>query len=137
MVFQNVYVSSSEKISSYTGNKMSFIGDGDLNSPNAISQTRLSMENALGVPSCIAIEMEIELEPYEDKKVFLILGEEENKEDIYIVLNKYDNVNSAEMLLKDTKDYWSNMLRKLQVKTNDEQIDFMLNRLDIVSDNCM
>lgn len=44
---KNVYVSSSEKITSYTGNNLSFIGNGDLNTPNGVFKPQLSFENAL------------------------------------------------------------------------------------------
>lgn len=134
---KNVFVSSSEEIKSYTGNKLSFIGSGSLAKPDAIFGTGLSMENALGVPSCIAVEMEIELEAYEDKKLVLMLGEEEEKEAVINVVNKYKDLVEVEQSLRETRDYWGSLLRRVQVKTNNEEIDFMLNRLGNVSDNCM
>lgn len=124
---KNVYVSSSEEILSYTGNDLSFTGSGDISSPEAVYKANLSMENALGTKSCIAVEMEIELEAYEDKKIVLMLGEEEQKDSAYKVLKKYRNIELACKELKDTKDYWNRALRKLQVKTNDDEVDFMLN----------
>lgn len=44
---KNVFVSASEKISSYTGNKLSFIGKRDLRNPLALEKIELSRENAL------------------------------------------------------------------------------------------
>lgn len=134
---KNIFVSSSEEIKSYTGNKLSFIGSGNLAKPDAIFGADLSMENALGVPSCIAVEMEIELEAYEDKKLVLMLGEEEEKETVTKVVNKYKDLVEVEQSLRETRDYWGSLLRRVQVKTNNEEIDFMLNRLGNVSDNCM
>lgn len=134
---KNVFVSSSEEIKSYTGNNLSFIGSGNLEKPDAIWGADLSMENALGVSSCIAMEMEIELEAYEDKKLVLMLGEEDEKEAVTKVVNKYKDLSEVEQSLRETRDYWSSLLRRVQVKTNNEEIDFMLNRLGNVSDNCM
>lgn len=85
------------------------------------------MENALGTKSCIALELEIELDAYEDKKIVLMLGEEEEKSYIYELLDKYKHVELACRKLRDTKDYWNKTLRRVQVKTGDDEIDFMLN----------
>ena len=95
------------------------------------------MENALGVPSCIAVEIEVELEPYEEKKVTLLLGEEEERWQIYDVLERFKTSDLAESSLRETREYWNNILRKVQVRTGDEMTDFMLNRMDYVSDDCM
>ena len=95
------------------------------------------MENALGVPSCIAVELEIELEAYEDKKVVLMLGEEDEINYIDKTVSRYKDPDMASKSLKDTKEHWNSILRRVQVKTGRCQIDFMLNRMDYVSDYCM
>ncbi len=124
---KNVFISSSEKVRSYTGNNLSFLGKGDLYNPSGIYGERLSMENALGVPSCIALEFEVDLDAFEEKKIVLMLGEEEEESSIYGVLEKYKNVENASIYLRDVKEHWRETLRKVQVKTNNEELDFMLN----------
>lgn len=95
------------------------------------------MENALGVPSCIAVELDIELDAYEDKKIVLMLGEEEDVGCIDENVNRYKEIEAANKSLRDTKEYWNSILRRVQVRTGRSQIDFMLNRMDNVSDNCV
>lgn len=124
---RNVYISSSEKIVSYTGNKLSFIGNGDLSNPNGIFRNELSGENALGSPSCIAIQIEVELDAYSEKKIVLSLGEEDEIQKIYDVAQKYNAEELANKALLDTRDHWNNILRRVQVSTNEEIVDFMLN----------
>ncbi len=124
---KNVYVSSNEKIISYTGNNLSFIGNGGLNNPKGLKEKHLKMENALGVSSCIAIELEIDLKEYEEKKVVLLLGEEDKKETIEEISRKYQIMENAEKSYRDTQNNWNEILRKVQVRTGDEEIDFMLN----------
>ena len=124
---KNVYLTSSEKIASYTGNKIEFIGNKDLNEPDALDKVELSNENSLGHEGCIAAEIRIELEPYEDKKLTLVLGEEDNIEDIATYVKKYESVSNAEDELKKVKEYWNNILRKVQVKTPVESVNIMLN----------
>ena len=80
-----------------------------------------------GVPSCIAIEMEFEIDAYGDKEIVLSFGEEEEKEKIAEIAKKYSDVKTVKEELKLEKDYWNNILRKVQVKTKDDEIDFMLN----------
>lgn len=80
-----------------------------------------------GEPSCIAIELEIELEAYEDKKIVLMLGEEEEKTACYEMKRKYEMLENIEKALKEIKEYWNQFLRKVQVKTGKPEIDFMLN----------
>lgn len=132
---KTVYISSSQRIKSFTGNNLSFMGMGDYKKPDSIFKTELDRGNSLGVPSCIAIEMEIELEPYEDKRITLVLGEEESEESIKGTLDKYIREEAASEALRVTRDYWSSILRKVQVRTSNEDIDFMLNRMGYVSDN--
>ena len=122
-----VYVSSSERISSYTGNKQEFIGNSDLSYPNAIDKVGLSNDNSLGYEGCIAIQIDIELQPYEDRKIIIELGEEESKEIAKSTAKKYVSVENAENELKNVIDNWNSMLRKIQVKTPEESVDFMLN----------
>lgn len=122
-----VYLTASEAISSYTGNKREFIGSRDLSSPEGLDKVELSNENSLGHEGCIAAQIEIELEPYEDKKIVIGLGEEETSEEIESMAIKYRNLENAESELKRVKDYWNSILRKIQVKTPMESTNFMLN----------
>lgn len=114
-------------ISSYTGNDISFVGNGDLENPLGIEKVELSCENSLGTKSCIAIEIEIDLEPYEDKNIVLMLGEEAKKENITDIVKKYRDIENAKEELRKEKEYWNNLLRKVQVKTPVESMDIMLN----------
>ena len=72
------FVSCSEPINSYTGNKVSFIGNGNIGTPEGLDKISLTNENSLGNSSCIAIQMDITIYPYENKEISLIIGEEEN-----------------------------------------------------------
>lgn len=124
---KTVYVSSSEKISSYTGNNLSFIGNGNLQNPEGVYKTDLSMENSLGNSSCIAIELELELEAYEDKSVVLMLGEEDDESNIEKCIERFKRSDLAYDELRLTKEHWNNILRTVQIKTGQDDIDFMLN----------
>ena len=55
IVGTKVYVSSSEKIVSYTGDKKFFIGKNSLQNPEALQKVNLNNENSIGRNSCIAM----------------------------------------------------------------------------------
>lgn len=85
------------------------------------------MENGLGAPSCVAIEIETEIDAFSEKQIVLTLGDVESDEELSSSLEKFQDVNKAEDELRLTRDYWSSILRRCQVRTGDSKIDFMLN----------
>ena len=121
------YVSSSEKILSYTGDKKEFIGNKSINEPEALNKVSLSDKNSLGTLSCIAVEIEVTLEAYESKEISLILGEEESVLEAQNIAYKYQKINNCREELENTKTFWNNILKKVQVKTPEESMNIMLN----------
>lgn len=101
--------------------------NGSVREPKGIYKSELSMENALGNPSCIVIEIEIELEAYQDKNIVLMLGEDEEEIKIDETVSKFKTPDLAYNELRYTKEYWNNILRKVQVRTGQDDIDYMLN----------
>lgn len=122
-----MYVCSSEKIESYTGDKSSFLGKGTLENPEGINKVELSNENSLGVDSCIAIELNVSLEGFESKNIVVILGEENNILDIKNMAYKYSNISNCKEELKNVIRYWDEIINRVQVKTPIESINIMLN----------
>lgn len=68
-----IYVSNSENIKSYTGDKDFFIGEGNLENPDGIKKNNLNNENSFGRKPCIAYEIEIELESLSQKEIIFTL----------------------------------------------------------------
>lgn len=124
---KNVFVISSEKIKTYTGNKREIIGNRSIEDPETLHKIELSNENALGHESCIACELRVSLEPYEDKKIILGLGEEETEGKVEDLIKKYNQLENVAEEYKKTKEYWNSIIRKVQVKTPVESLDIMLN----------
>ncbi len=119
------YISSSEKIKSFTGNKNAFIGKGTLKEPEGLKQIKLGNENSLGEIPCIAIEVNVELKAFEDKEIVFVLGADEAK--IQEIAYKYTIPEKAKEELENTKKYWNDLLRKISVKTPLESMNIMLN----------
>jgi len=122
-----MYIASSEKITSYTGDKKSFIGSGTLENPEGIKKVRLNNKDSLGKDACICIEIEIELESYGTKEISLILGEENNLADVKNIAYKYSKISNCKVDLENSKREWEGLLNKIQVKTPVKSMDILLN----------
>ena len=122
-----MYVSSNEKIKSFTGNKKYFFGKGTINNPDGLKYMNLNSENSLGKESCIAVQMEVNLEAYESKNICILLGEEKNELDCMDIGYKYSNINNCQEELKIVKNYWEDLIENVQVETPLESMNIMLN----------
>lgn len=121
------YISTSEPIKSYTGNKKSFIGTKNISKPEAIDKVSLDNCSGFGADSCVAIQLEIELKAFEEKKISILLGEDENILNIKDITYKYTNLSNCMEELEKVKVYWENKIDKLQVETPIESMNILLN----------
>lgn len=122
-----VYISSSEKIKSYTGDKNFFLGEGGIHAPQALKKVSLNNQDALGRKPCMAFEIEIDLESFENKEISLILGAEEDSIDCKNIAYKYQKLANCKQELNEVKSYWKDFLGRLQVYTPLESTNILLN----------
>ena len=122
-----MWVSSSEKINSYTGSKTSFIGNGNLENPEGLRKIELDNRNSLWQDGIIAIETKIEIEALSKKEIVLTFGAGENMLECQDMAYKYSNINNIKTEFMKTKKYWNDLINNLQVKTPIESINIMLN----------
>lgn len=113
-----IYVSSSEKISSYTCDKREFFGTSRLNqTPNGLIRDGFSNTSGSGLDSCVAVQNKIKLEPNERKSVVFSLG----------INDKQYDANSAYLLLDNTKDAWIKRIGTIKINTPDVSLNLMVN----------
>lgn len=129
-----VYIACSEKIESFTGDKNFFLGNGGIANPEGIRKVRLNNETGLGKKSCIAYEVEIELENYATKEISIILGAEDNLLDCKNTAYKFSKIANCKQELTKCKNYWKELLRKTSSlhtigisKYNVKWMDFLSN----------
>ncbi len=122
-----MYISSSEKIVSYTGNKDFFIGKGTLNNPEGLKKLELDKQSTIGNNGIVAIEIRIDLEAFERKDIVLTLGAEESLLNIKDIAYKYSNVNNALHEYERTKKYWKDLLGNIKVNVPLESMNILLN----------
>ena len=117
---QEVYILSSEKIEKYTGDKEEFIGENNLQNPQKI----LNNNNGLFSKSCIAMETNITIEPFETKEIVLNLGSKKINSKLPL---EYKEIKTCQEELTKTKKYWNELLNKIHVNTPIESINILLN----------
>ena len=126
--FHNLlFVSCSEKITSYTGSKEDFIGKGNLSNPEAIHQIELSKQNSLWQEGIIAIQCEVELEALESKKVILTFGVGNTLLECQDLAYQYAHLGKVQEEYEKTKKYWSEQTERVQVTTPLESTNILLN----------
>jgi cellobiose phosphorylase len=122
-----MFISSSEKIKSYTGDKKLFLGEGGLAFPDGINKITLDNSNGLGAQSIVAVEIEFEVESLSNKQISIILGAEENLMDCKNMAYKYSKISNCYKELENVKNYWNNKLEKVKVDTPLESMNIILN----------
>ena len=126
--FKNVlYVSSSEKINSYTGNKDFFIGNGTIANPDGIHKLDLDRQSSLWRNGILAIEFQVELQALESKEISIVLGAEESIINCQDNAYKYGKISNVKEEYKKVKEYWEDITGKVHVKTPVESMNILLN----------
>ena len=130
-----VYISSSEKINSFTGNKKFFIGNSTLSNPEGVRKVCLDNENSIGKCSCMAFEFEVEIESFSDKEISLLLGAEQNSMDCKNMAYKYSKISNCKQELEKVKEYWRELLRKTSSIYTARIYKYYIKWLGCISDN--
>ena len=113
---------------SFTGDRKEFIGIcEDLSKPKALENEILSNNDGGTLDPCLAAATKIRLKPGEKRDLVIILGQEEIDKLIEEKIEKYKNISEVDKSLDNVKQYWSNFLGNIQVKTPDKSMDYMLN----------
>ena len=121
------YITSSEKIKSYTCRKDFFIGNGSLSNPDALKKIRLDNKNSNGQKAVMAIEIQVELDAYENKKITFVLGSENNILDCQDKAYQFSKIGNAEEELEHVKNSWKEIVEKVQVETPMKSFDILMN----------
>lgn len=117
-----------DKNQSFTGDRKSFIGNGgNLSNPKALSFDKLNNKCGSIYDPCLASVLDINLKEKEEKEITILFGEEESETLIEEKIEKYSNIDNVYKALEEIKDYWSNFLGNIQVKTPDLSMDYLLN----------
>ena len=123
------FISCSEKISDYDGDKDTFVGQyGSLQNPSGLSAKSLSKKLGKWNDSIASVKTVIEIEPNATKNVNFFIGIKENKNAIAASLKKFTNQKKIDSALFDLKLFWHKMFSTLVIETPDKAMNLMVNK---------
>jgi len=116
-------------LKSYTCERKDFIGvDRSMQEPIGVLQKKLSEKTGNCMDSCAVIQIEISLEPGEEKTVYFLAGDGQDKDSAISLLESYQNTERLQKSLQEVLDYWEDLLTTIQVKTPEPSFDLLVNR---------
>ncbi len=123
-----LFLETSLKHNSYTGDRREFLGkNGSLKEPKGLKRRKLSNQTGAGLDPCCCLQDLLELKPGEEASLVVLLGQCMEESDVKMITDKYRTPAQAEEALQAAKQYWSQLLSTIKVKTPDASMDFMLN----------
>lgn len=123
------FISSSEKIVEYEGDKENFIGlYGSLEKPKAVVKGKLSNTSGKWYDSIGSVKVKIEISPGDIKRFNFILGLKKSLNEINDVVKKYSHTKTVDESFKLTKENWNNLLTTLEIRTPDDSLNLLVNR---------
>ena len=125
---RNIFLTSTEKIISFTGDKSKFLGSfGKKGYPSGLISNSLKGDVGAGLEPCGAIQIELKVKPGETKEFAFYVGQTINNDMLEDYIIKYYRLNYAKAQLNKVKDQWKEITDVIKVKTPDLSMDLMLN----------
>lgn len=103
------------------------MANGSLSNPDALNKVGLDFENSLGQEPCIALQINICIEPYENKEIILGFGNENSIEEVKKQVQKYSNIENCKKEFEDVKNIWLDRTNRIKVTTPIKSLNIMLN----------
>jgi len=123
------FSTSHMSINSYTGNRTEFIGrNHHLANPAALKRKSLSDKTGAAFDPCMALQVNIELKPDEEKEIIFVLGFALNIETARTLSLKCKDSNWINEIFAKTTQQWDTLLGTVQIECPDLFINFALNR---------
>ncbi|HZM34226.1 MAG TPA: glucoamylase family protein [Burkholderiales bacterium] len=114
--------------SAWTGDRREFLGrNGTLDSPAALAgEAPLSKQVGAALDACGVLQAPVELEPGGTAEIVFFLGEAATHAEAQSLLERY-RAADLDAVLRESADFWDDVLGTIQVRTPDRSMDLMLN----------
>ncbi len=123
------YLFSNEKVKSFDTDKQNFIGNyGDLIKPEVLMTGQLKGSTGKWNDSIGSLEVNVDLAPGEEKEVIFVLGLDKQKVNIPKIKEYFSNIINVNKEFDRVKEFWSNMLNKIEVETPDTSLNLLMNK---------
>ena len=123
------FAATNETLSSATCDRREFVGrNGTLARPAALRRAKLANRDGAGLDPCAALQVTVELSPYEAREIIFLLGEEVSKEAAQSLVAEFTNPGNVNQAFEQVLHHWDTILGTIEVRTPDQALDTMLNR---------
>ena len=120
------FVTGSELTRSFTADRLEFYGrNGTPARPAAMGRTRLSGKTGAGFDPCTAMQIQLELEPGEEREVSFIIGAGQNLEKARDLARRFQNLQACRDELQQVRDFWKYTLGAVHVETPEPALDVL------------
>ena len=122
------FVGSSELTRSFTADRMEFFGqNGTPARPAALGRMRLSGKTGAGFDPCAAMQVQVELDPGQEREVSFILGAGKNLEQVRDLARRFQNLQACRDELQQVGDFWKYTLDAVHVETPEPALNVLAN----------
>jgi cyclic beta-1,2-glucan synthetase len=118
-----------ESTRSLTGDRTEFVGrNGSLGRPAALARDTLSDRTGAAFDPCGAIQVQIALEPREERVLIGQLGEATDVAGVRTIAERFREAGAVDAAFDSLRASWDGLLGTIQVRTPEPSMDMMLNR---------
>lgn len=120
--------SANLKVDSFDCDKESFIGMyNDFNNPLAVANNNLQNRCGNSYDAIASLNVNISLEPDEEKELIFTLGVTENLENAEKLIKKYKSIQQVDIEFNKVKRRWKEIVDALYIQTPDKSLNVMVN----------
>jgi len=122
------FVAGSEMARSVTASRSEFFGrNGTPARPAALYRTRLSGKTGAGFDPCAAMQVQLELEPGQEREISFIIGVGKTLEHVRDLAQRFQNLPACHEELQKVHDFWEHTLDAVHVETPEPALDLLAN----------
>jgi len=122
------FACSNAKVASFDSQRRDFLGNyGSLEAPEAVIKGKCKKSIACGWSPIGAHQINVKLNPKQEKTLIFILGYAEKPENVPKTVKKFKDKDAVIAELNKLKKFWETNISKLSVDTDDDEVNTMAN----------
>ena len=120
---------TTEPTASYTCDRGEFVGrNRTVSRPAALFRERLSGRTGAGLDPCGALQVLLEIEPGESRRIAFVMGHGRDADQALDLCGRYSSLAACDAALERAERAWDDTVGSIQVKTPDDSFDLIVNR---------